>query len=56
MKCSPNKLNCKRCRRDVVPVIKMAGQICPFCRIILEPVTIAEVKIENSQADSKRGE
>lgn len=43
MKCSPNKLNCKRCHRDVVPVIKMAGQICPLCRIILEPLTIAEV-------------
>lgn len=41
-----NKLNCPRCRREVTPVQKMGGQICPLCRIILEPVTIAEVTMD----------
>ena len=42
------KLNCPRCRREVTPVQKMGGQICPLCRIILEPVQIAEVKLVNN--------
>lgn len=41
-----NKLNCERCRRKVTPVQKMAGRICPLCRIILEPLTIAEVTMD----------
>jgi hypothetical protein len=43
------KLNCPRCRREVTPVQKMGGQICPLCRIILEPVQIAEVKLVNNK-------
>lgn len=37
------KLNCERCRREVVPIQKMGGRVCPYCRIILDPVIIAEV-------------
>lgn len=39
------KLNCPRCRREVIPVQKISGKICPLCRIILEPVIISEIKL-----------
>jgi DNA-directed RNA polymerase subunit RPC12/RpoP len=44
---------CERCNQSVKPIEKMAGGICPLCRIILKPRDYYAMKEKSTEKTSK---